>query len=262
MTDLPTTVVLWDIDGTLLSTGRAGLKAWVDAVREVLGAEVDLASVRMSGLTDPMIAREILAFTGHPADHDLERQLIAVYSRELPGCLTLARGGVLPGVTDILKHLSARADILVTLLTGNMRSCAYAKLVCYGLDQYFETGGFGDDGFDRVEIGRAALRRVAETVGELDPARVYLVGDSPYDIACASALGIRMIAVATGEHLPVDLDVDGAWWVLERLPGPDEFVARLGLAATNVPSGIQGKRTIDGVLDRIGGEISQTELGA
>lgn len=232
MTDRSPTVVLWDIDGTLLSTGRAGLRAWVDALREVLGVEVDLAQVRMSGLTDRMIAREILDFSGRPPDPDLERRLTAVYCRELPGCLTPARGGVLHGVADILDYLSGRDDVFVALLTGNMRVGARAKLECYGLARYFETGGFGDDGFDRVQIGRVALRRVSETVGELDPARTYLVGDSPYDVACGRALGIRTIAVASGEHLRADLDADGLWWALDRLPGPDEFAARLGLAPT------------------------------
>lgn len=230
-TDAPT-VVLWDIDGTLLTTGRAGLKAWADAVLEVLGHVVDLAPMRVSGLTDPMIAREILAFSGHPADAELEARLTGVYSRELPGCLTPARGGVLHGVADILDDLSRRADTFVALLTGNMRTGARAKLRCYGLDHYFETGGFGDDGFDRVQIGRVALQRAAEAVGGIDPGRAYLVGDSPHDVACARALGIRMIAVASGEHMTADLDVGGPWWVLDRLPEAAEFSSRLELAAT------------------------------
>jgi phosphoglycolate phosphatase len=232
MTATSTTVVLWDIDGTLLSTGRAGIKAWEHAAAEVLGYEADLSIMPTSGLTDLMIAREIVVASGRPAGPDLELRLARAYCDRLPACLTPERGGVLPGVVDTV----------VALLTGNMRAGARAKLQCYGLEGYFDTGGFGDDGFDRVAIGRVALERVAGA-GPLDLPRVFLVGDSPYDVACARALGIRMIAVATGAHQATELDVDGPWWVLPRLPGPEEFALRLELAATatgRAPEGARG----------------------
>jgi len=228
VTGLPgSTVVLWDIDGTLLSTGRSGLRAWEEAVHEVLGRDADLAPMRMSGMTDRMIAHGILEHLGEPPDVANAGRLTEVYTRELPSCLTPDRGGVLPGVAAVLDALSARGDTVIALLTGNMRASACAKLACYGLDRYFSTGGFGDDGFDRVEIGRVALRRVAEAAGELDPGRVHLVGDSPYDVACARALGIHMIAVASGDHAVDDLGVGQPWWLLERLPAAEEFSRRV-----------------------------------
>lgn len=231
MTAAGTTVVLWDIDGTLLSTGRAGVRAWEEAAAEVLGYETDLSGMRMSGLTDLMIAREIVLASGRPADPDLELRLAGAYCDALPACLTPERGGVLAGVFEVLDLLRGRSDTVVALLTGNMRAGAGAKLRCYGLDGYFDTGGVGDDGFDRVAIGRVALDRVAAVAGPLDLDRVFLVGDSPYDVACAKVLGMRMIAVATGGHAAAELDVDAPWWVLPRLPGPDEFALRLELAA-------------------------------
>lgn len=227
MSPSPPTVVLWDIDGTLLSTGRAGIKAWEDAVHEVLGHPTDLSIMRTSGLTDPMIARQILVASGHDPDPEVERSMLERYCQGLPGCLTPARGGVLPGVMEVLEDLQSRADVIVALLTGNMRAGARAKLDCYGLSNYFESGGFGDDGFERSEIGRVAMQRVAASAGDLDLDRVYLVGDSPYDVACSRSLGIRMIAVASGEHTTTDLDVDDPWWVLEALPGAQEFADRI-----------------------------------
>lgn len=235
-----TTVVLWDIDGTLLSTGRAGLKAWEQAAADVLEHEIDLSVMRTSGLTDLMIAREIVLASGRAADADLELRLARAYCDGLPGCLTPARGGVLPGVVEVLDLLQARTDTVVALLTGNMRAGARAKLECYGLARYFDTGGFGDDGFDRVAIGRVALERVAAGAGPLDLDRTFLVGDSPYDVSCARALGVRMIAVATGAHAAAELDVDAPWWVLHRLPGPDEFALRLELAAAGTGPAPQG----------------------
>jgi phosphoglycolate phosphatase len=236
MTATARTVVLWDIDGTLLSTGRAGIKAWEDAAADVLGYEADLSLMRTSGLTDLMIAREIVLASGRPPDPDLELRLAHAYCEGLPACLTPTRGGVLPGVVEVLDLLHARTDTVVALLTGNLRAGARAKLRCYGLDRYFDTGGFGDDGFDRVAIGRVTLERVAAAAGPLDLDRVFLVGDSPYDVACARALGLRMIAVASGVHTAAELDVDAPWWVLSRLPGPDEFTLRLELAADGAGS--------------------------
>ena len=238
----PGTVVLWDIDGTLLTTGRVGIKAWEDAAAEVLAYEADLSVMRTSGLTDLMIAREIVLASGRPADPDLELRLARGYCDKLPGCLTPTRGGVLPGVVEILDVLQARSDTVVALLTGNLRAGARAKLECYGLARYFDTGGFGDDGFDRVAIGRVALERVAAGAGSLDLDRVFLVGDSPYDVACGRALGVRMIAVASGAHAAAELDVDAPWWVLHRLPGPDEFTRRLDLATDGAGRRAQGAR--------------------
>jgi phosphoglycolate phosphatase len=226
-----TTVVLWDIDGTLLTTGRAGIKAWEQAAVEVLGYDADLTGMRTSGLTDLMIAREIVVAAGRPPEPALERRLADAYTRALPACLTPSRGGVLHGVVEVLDALSGRPAVYVALLTGNMRAGARAKLDCYGLTRYFDAGGFGDDGFDRAGIGRVALERVERAVGTLDLDRVFLVGDSPYDVACAAALGIRMIAVASGEHGAAELATGQPWWGLDRLPGPDEFLARLGLEA-------------------------------
>lgn len=225
-------VVLWDIDGTLLTTLKAGIKAWEDAARDVLGVDLDLEDMPTSGLTDPMIAREILGVAGRPPDEEVEAALGAVYVAALPQRLTERRGFALPGVVDVLDALHGRDDVVQGLLTGNYRLGAKAKLERYGLSGYFDFGGFGDDGFDRSMIGKVALDRAQEFGGDVGHGRVFLVGDSPYDVACANALSLRMICVATGTHTVEELSDGAPWWMLERLPSPADFLRNIDLSLT------------------------------
>lgn len=231
MTVKDSAIVFWDIDGTLLSTGRTGLAAWEYAVREVVGAEIALKPLRMSGLTDPMIARRILEFVGQKPEPEVERDLTEAYCRALPACLMPSFGGVLPGVKSILDDLSARSTSFMALLTGNMESCAWAKLRCYGLAHYFATGGFGDDGFDRVQIGHVALERILQIAGDVDRERMFLVGDSPYDVSCGNRIGVRTIAVASGDHSLGELAASSPWWLLPNLPDPAAFLEHIGVDA-------------------------------
>lgn len=230
MTPVVRTAVLWDIDGTLLTTARAGVAALEDGVREVLGRDVDLSRLPTSGLTDAMVARAILVELGLDADPAVEQALLDVYARELPVRLRQRRGRVMEGVVDIAESLARRPDVVMGLLTGNVVAGARAKLTSYGLDRYFdfELGGFGGDGYERVEIGRSFLDRLRAVYPDLDGS-VYLVGDTPSDVLCGRALGLRTIAVASGLHPVEELDAAGPWWVVERLPPPDEFLERLGL---------------------------------
>jgi len=224
---MATTVVLWDIDGTLLTTLKAGIKAWEDAAGAVLGVYMDLENMQTAGLTDPMIAREILALAGHSPDRETEAALAKRYVEALPDRLTQRAGFALPGVAEVLDALFGRDDILLGLLTGNYRNGANAKLERYRLSRFFEFGGFGDDGFNRTEIGETALARVRARISELDMRRVFLVGDSPNDVACGTALGIKVIAVASGVHTVEELHAGNPWWILEQMPSAASFCSRI-----------------------------------
>lgn len=223
------TVVLWDLDGTLLTTARAGIKALEDAVWEVLAIDVDLADLQTAGMTDRAIATAILALVGREADEATAARLLQVYTSRLPHRLLERRGHVMPGVVEVLDALTARPDVVLSLLTGNMSQGAAAKLASYGLDGYFTDGGFADDGYDRTRIGRALLERLDERHGVLDRDRVFLVGDTPSDVATADDLGVRAIAVATGTHRRQELEELGAWRAYDRLPLPDAFLSLVGL---------------------------------
>jgi phosphoglycolate phosphatase len=221
------TVLFWDIDGTLLTTARAGVFALEEAAREVCGAdEPDLAGLHTAGLTDSEVASLVIEHCGGSPDVGMVSALLRAYERHLPERLHWRRGQVLDGVEAVLRDLSARPGVSCMLLTGNTRAGARAKLAHYGLDGYFEGGAFCGDGDDRVTIARAA-RELANGSGP--PPDLVVIGDTPHDIRCGQAIGARTVALATGSHPAGELEACGAWLTLERLPEPERFAELLGL---------------------------------
>jgi phosphoglycolate phosphatase-like HAD superfamily hydrolase len=227
-----TAVLLWDIDGTLLTTGRAGIFAWQGAARELVGPDVDVVTMHTAGKTDVEIAAEILATHGRDAAPARVDALVRRYEALLPECLPLRPGRVLPGVREVLDALRGRDRVLSLLLTGNTRAGARAKLTHFGLAEYFDGGAFADDARDRVGVARCAAALVAGQLAERAAgATLYVVGDTPADIRCGDAIGARTVAVATGEYGEAELARHRPWLVLPALPPPDAFFDRLGLAA-------------------------------
>jgi phosphoglycolate phosphatase-like HAD superfamily hydrolase len=217
------TVLFWDIDGTLLTTARAGVYAWEDAVKELTGREFTLASVRIAGLTDFQIAVRTFEALGIDADETFLRRFVDRYGELLPGSLPRKQGRVMPNVREILERLHGRTDVRSYLLTGNTRAGARAKLTHYDLMQYFPDGAFADDSGDRSTIACRALD-VAKRAGAVDENRVFVIGDTPHDVECARAIRARTIAVATGGYTREELAVCRPWQVFDELPSPDEFV--------------------------------------
>jgi phosphoglycolate phosphatase-like HAD superfamily hydrolase len=227
------TVVCWDIDGTLLTTARAGVFALEEAAREVCGAEPDFAELRTSGLTDAEVAAlAIETCTGGVGDARTAAAFLRAYERHLPERLPWRSGSVLPGVKEILDDLAARPDVTCLLLTGNTAAGARAKLSHYGLEAYFADGAFCGDGDDRDTIASRA-RELARRHSNGAPAddRVFVVGDTPADVRCGLAIGARTIAVASGDYAEEELARAGAWLTLPRLPAPAEFARLLGIGS-------------------------------
>ena len=229
---MSTRIFYWDIDGTLLTTARAGVPALEDGVERVTGRRPSLAEMVTSGLTDRMIVRTVLLTMGANADDATVDDVLRVYVDVLPDRLTQRRGRVLPGVVALLESLSSRSDTVNLLLTGNMRAGAGAKLRSYGLDHFFDDGGFGDDGFDRVDIATHLLARAEERWGAAAARAGVVIGDTPLDVGCARAMGWRAIAVATGSHAADELAACDPWWVRDGLPSADELIARMDSTLT------------------------------
>ncbi|MGE3274275.1 MAG: HAD family hydrolase [Vicinamibacterales bacterium] len=226
--------VFWDIDGTLLTTGRAGIFAWEDACREVTGRELDFGALRTDGLTDHQVALAILAQAGVAAEPATVARLVSIYESQLPARLPLRQGRVMPGVVEALGSLrETRPDVHSMLLTGNTAAGARAKLTHYGLQGFFEGGAFSVDTGLRAGIATRALALVRERFPEVafEPGHLFVVGDTPHDIECARAIGARTIAVATGVYDAEALAAHEPWAVLERLPDPPAFLALLDTPA-------------------------------
>ncbi len=217
------TTLFWDIDGTLLSTNKAGVPAWEAAVLDVTGRPFDLAAIRVPGLTDYQIAHRTLELLGVATDDALIGQLVRRYEDRLPDTLPTKVGSVLPNVREILDAASVRSDVSSYLLTGNTRRGARAKLTHYGLQQYFPHGAFAEDAGDRSTIAHRALE-LARRQGTVDIERIFVIGDTPHDVHCANAIGARTVAVATGGYHASELILHRPWRVFQSLPVPLEFL--------------------------------------
>jgi len=191
---------LFDIDGTLVDTGGAGMKALKEAAELCFGAEgpeLDLA-----GSTDLGVVHGMLTHFGLEADEELMAGFFSTYLERLEW--NLAHGGfpgtILPGVVELLERLEADDRVYLGLLTGNTAGGAAVKMRHFGLDRFFSFGAYGCDYADRNLLGPVAAARAALYAGRtFAPDEIVVVGDTPKDIACARALGCPCIAVATGK---------------------------------------------------------------
>jgi phosphoglycolate phosphatase len=224
-------LLLFDIDGTLLLTGRAGEHALRLAFKERFGVDDDLSSISFAGSTDGAIARQMFApYDIQPTAENIA-DLFDGYVHHLALELPRREGKVLPGIVELLEALHARKDCVLGLLTGNIAKGAELKLSHYGVWDYFEFGAFADDHVDRNKLGPVAHTRAVEKHGiSFDAKDVFVLGDTPRDIDCARAAGFVAVAIATGSydraslaaHKPDFLfeDLSDTQGVLRTLLGP------------------------------------------
>jgi phosphoglycolate phosphatase len=214
-------LVLFDIDGTLVLTGKAGLRGMNRALQEVFGEARGLDGIPVAGRTDWAILTEAVRRYGRELDeallHELRSRYVARLAEEIvhPGEGTKA---VMPGIRPLLEGLAGRSDVLVGLLTGNFVDGARAKLGHFDLWRYFRFGAFGDDAADRNALVPFAIAR-ARAIGlpEIPSHAVIVIGDTPADVACAHAAGATAVAVATGGSSVEELRATGAEHVFADL---------------------------------------------
>lgn len=234
------TLLLFDVDGTLVLTGGAGVRAMNLAFEEVFGVADGLRGVPMPGCMDPGILADGLRAHGiAPADGEVARfreryfTLLAsgMRDRPAPGTGLPAKRrfyGVLPGVRSLLDALSARDDVFLALLTGNYERGARLKLEHFDLWRYFACGAFGEDAPARHELVPVALAR-ARAVGcpAVSSREIVVIGDTTRDVACARDAGVRCLAVATGGDSLDTLESAGPNVVFSTLEDTESVVAAL-----------------------------------
>jgi len=192
-------LLLFDIDGTLIHSGGAGVYALKDALAERHGIQDDFKDIEIAGMTDSGIVVSILKKHKIPTTRQNLTAFLDSYVHFLSLELPRRKGNLLPGVLELLNRLKSRKHIVLGLLTGNISRGAQLKLSHYGVWHFFEFGAFADDHHDRNQLGSFAQARAKEKHGrQFSAGEIDIIGDTPRDIACGRALGARTIAVSTG----------------------------------------------------------------
>lgn len=227
------TLLLFDIDGTLILTGRAGLRAFDVAFEDVTGVRGAFHGIDAAGRTDGFLIEQAASRAGVDVTPELRERIAERYFERLAAEI-LQRGegrkAIMPGVRALIDALLTRDDTVLALLTGNFRRSAQIKLEHFDLWSPFAFGAFADDATDRNLLVPVALRRAREAGHDPREERVIVIGDTPLDVACAAAGGVRALGVATGSHTAGELRDAGAYEVFEDLRETDRVLSALGLA--------------------------------
>jgi phosphoglycolate phosphatase len=225
-----TKLVLFDIDGTILHSGGAGERALRLALKDRFGRDDDLAKVEIAGKTDAAIARQIFQM------HDIEptpenlAEFFDGYLHHLAQELPRTKGHLLPGVLELLEKLRSYPHVALALLTGNLSRGAELKLNHYGVWHFFEFGAFADDHHDRNELGRFACARALDAHGVEFPCdAIFVLGDTPHDIACGRAFGAKTVGIATGKYTREQLAACEPDFLFDDLSDVESVIAALGL---------------------------------
>ncbi len=215
-------LVLFDVDGTLITSGGAGARSWRYAFDQLHGIPADIDSHSEAGETDPVVARK--TFEGAIGREPTERELAAIfalYLRQLSHEVATSQGyRVLDGAVELLTRLSD-TGIMLGIVSGAMEGAARVKLGRGDLNRFFLFGGYGTDSSDRTKLTLAAIERASMLHHHVvEPARVYVVGDTPLDVAAAKAAGAVAVTVASGKYSVEALAAAGADHVLPSLASP------------------------------------------
>ena len=208
------TLLLFDIDGTLIMTGGAGFRAIQKAVDLTMGVERGLDGIPVAGRTDSIILRDaVRALDGSDITIDLRDRIRDTYMGTLRDEIDKVQGGpgVLPGALALLDLLAGDPAFHVALLTGNFSQTAAIKLGYFDLWRHFDWGAFGEDAVDRNDLLPVALDRYrARTGHDIAPADVVVIGDTPNDVEVAKVGRTRSVGVSTGHFDRASLEEAGA----------------------------------------------------
>ena len=214
-------LVLFDIDGTLVHTGGAGIKAFARVFATEFGAHDGLERMKFAGRTDVSLVREFFSLHGIPPTSANFGRFFDRYVHWLDHILAHSHSAECPGMRGLISDLQSLPDPpMLGLLTGNVRLGAEIKLRHFGLWDCFEMGGFADDSEDRNQIAAVAKQRGSRVLGrDLRGEEIVVIGDTPLDIRCGRAIGARVLAVATGGARYEELAAHEPGWVVADARG-------------------------------------------
>jgi phosphoglycolate phosphatase len=220
--------ILFDIDGTLLRCGGAGLAAIGHAMEQLFGVK-QLGKVTVHGRTDQGILNDLFEQSSLVFD-DHRDEFNQKYWTKLTQTLGESPSYLLPGVPALLEQLATREDVALGVLTGNSERAAEVKLRHFNLDHFFHFGGFGDLHSNRNDVARLALESARSFLGDqFDASRLWVVGDTVNDIVCARAIDAKVVAVETGGASRSELEAAVPDSVLASLDDRSAFYKTLGL---------------------------------
>jgi phosphoglycolate phosphatase-like HAD superfamily hydrolase len=227
--EIPKRLLLFDIDGTLIDSGGAGVQALRAVLQNEFGMSDELDGIEIAGRTDLGIVHQILCKLNFEPNEKNTARFLDQYIEFLADELPRRKGRLLPGIEELLRRLQPRRQNVLALLTGNVERGAQLKLGHYGIWHFFEFGAFADDHHDRNELGVFARQRAREKHGvDFGAADIDVIGDTPHDIACGKAIGARTIAVATGSFSRGQLAVHQPDWILDNFSDVDARMRELG----------------------------------
>ena len=224
-------LVLFDVDGTLISTDGAGMRAFYRALRAVFDIHVESGIIRPDGKTDPAIAKELLTHFGladqwgNTIQMALFSSYLAYLNEEMSRAREHGRIRILSGVGNLLNRLTTLPDFAVGLVTGNLEEGAHIKLENAGLDGYFHFGGYGSDSEDRTALTRIGIQRGANIVEPAQVEGAFVIGDTPLDIFHGHAAGACVIAVASARYSMDDLGVHNPDLLVPDLTPVDSIIS-------------------------------------
>ena len=205
-------LLLFDVDGTLILSGGAGMRAFHRAFQHVFGVAVNREVIRPDGKTDPVIAREMLAHFGLEQcwSETSRNAMFSAYLEMLEFEMSRAAANgslrALPGVVDLLQTLTRQPDFALGLATGNLERGTRIKLRHAGLDRYFSFGGFGSDADDRTKLIRLGISRGTCLCAPEAVDAAFVIGDTPLDIVHGHQAGARVLAVASARYSMTDME--------------------------------------------------------
>ena len=228
-------VALFDIDSTLLQTRGAGRAAFAETFRAEFDIESLEGDISFAGRSDRAIVRDVLARHGIEDEPVTWQRFLRGYLNRLERTLAVRKGGLLPGVAPLLRAIRERSDIAMGILTGNVAAGARLKLEHYGIDSFFDFGGYGDHHTDRGGIAADALDAadafMQSAYGRSAvPALTTVIGDTPQDVRCARAIAAKAIAVATGNSSLAELNAEAPDRAFADLTDRDAVLATITAA--------------------------------